>query len=101
MFTDNDELAAKLHDRFARTKQALLPRRGRLQFRLDAMQAAILDIKLKHLGRYTSPHAAKPPISTIRAFAENKSITIPFREGNNKNVFHQYTLILNGLTGTD
>jgi len=32
-----------------------------------------------------------------KAFAENKSITIPFREGNNKHVFHQYTLILNGV----
>lgn len=97
MFTDNDELAAKLrmiasHGQSKRYYHDVVG----CNSRLDAMQAAILDIKLKHLDEYIAARR-KAADFYDKAFAENKSITIPFREGNNKHVFHQYTLILNGV----
>ena len=62
--------------------------------RLDAIQAAILDIKLNHLDDYIAARRKAADFYDA-AFADNKHITIPFRAGNNKHVFHQYTLILN------
>jgi dTDP-4-amino-4,6-dideoxygalactose transaminase len=64
--------------------------------RLDAMQAAILNIKLKHLNEYIAARR-KAADYYDTAFAENKKITIPFRDNHNKHVFHQYTLVLNGV----
>jgi dTDP-4-amino-4,6-dideoxygalactose transaminase len=64
--------------------------------RLDAMQAAILNIKLKHLDEYIDARR-KAADYYDAAFAQNKKITIPFRDSNNKHVFHQYTLILNDV----
>ena len=61
--------------------------------RLDAMQAAILDVKLKHLKDY--------PLSRIEAadrydtlLQEVEGIATPFRANNRNHVFHQYTLII-------
>lgn len=64
--------------------------------RLDAIQAAILDIKLKHLDAYIDARR-KAADFYDKAFSDNKKITTPFRDGNNKHVFHQYTLILDGV----
>lgn len=95
MFTDDDELAAKLrmiasHGQSKRYYHDVVG----CNSRLDAMQAAILDIKLKHLDEYIGARR-KAADFYDKAFAENKMITIPFRDSNNKHVFHQYTLILN------
>ncbi len=64
--------------------------------RLDAIQAAILDIKLKHLDEYIAARR-KAADFYDRAFAGNEKITTPFRDPSNKHVFHQYTLVLNGV----
>lgn len=64
--------------------------------RLDAMQAAILDIKLKHLDEYIEARRKAADFYDA-AFAGNEKITTPYRAANNKHVFHQYTLILNGV----
>ncbi len=64
--------------------------------RLDAIQAAILDIKLKHLDEYIAARR-KAADYYDNAFADNEKITTPFRDSNNKHVFHQYTLVLNGV----
>jgi UDP-2-acetamido-2-deoxy-ribo-hexuluronate aminotransferase len=64
--------------------------------RLDAVQAAILDIKLRHLDEYITARR-KVAAYYDRAFGGNPKITIPFRAVNNKHVFHQYTLVLNGV----
>ncbi|MFC4263807.1 DegT/DnrJ/EryC1/StrS family aminotransferase [Ferruginibacter yonginensis] len=61
--------------------------------RLDAMQAAILDIKLKHLDEYIAARR-KAADFYDKAFANNPKIEVPFRATNNNHVFHQYTLIL-------
>ena len=97
MFTDDDELANKLrmiasHGQSKRYYHDVVG----CNSRLDAMQAAILNIKLKHLDEYIAARR-KAADFYDKAFAENKNITIPFRDGNNKHVFHQYTLILNGV----
>lgn len=97
MFTEDDELAGKLrmiasHGQSKRYYHDVVG----CNSRLDAMQAAILKIKLKHLDEYITARR-KAAGYYDNGFAENKKITIPFRDGNNKHVFHQYTLILNGV----
>jgi dTDP-4-amino-4,6-dideoxygalactose transaminase len=61
--------------------------------RLDAMQAAILDIKLTHLDEYI--HARRKAADFYdKAFAGHSKIKTPLRTENNRHVFHQYTLTL-------
>lgn len=59
--------------------------------RLDALQAAILDVKLKYLDDYI---AARQQVAAgyDNAFAEIEEIETPFRAKNSSHVFHQYTL---------
>lgn len=64
--------------------------------RLDAVQAAILDIKLKHLDEYIAARV-KAANYYDSAFAGNPKITTPYRAGFCNHVFHQYTLILEGV----
>lgn len=97
MFTDEDTLAEKLrmiasHGQSKRYYHDVVG----CNSRLDAMQAAILNIKLKHLDEYIAARR-KAADFYDKAFAGNKFITVPFRDANNKHVFHQYTLILNGV----
>ena len=64
--------------------------------RLDAMQAAILDIKLTKLDEYIDARR-KAAKYYDEAFANNDKITTPFNCSNNDHVYHQYTLTLNGV----
>ena len=64
--------------------------------RLDSIQAAILDIKLKHLDEYNDARFNAAEYYTS-AFADNPRIKTPFISTGNKHVFHQYTLILDGI----
>lgn len=61
--------------------------------RLDSIQAAVLNVKLKHLNQYNEArrHAAA---FYSNAFASNPKITAPIIAEGNTHVFHQYTLIL-------
>lgn len=62
--------------------------------RLDSIQAAVLNVKLKHLNQYNE--ARKKAASFYsNAFASNSKITVPHIANGNTHVFHQYTLILN------
>jgi len=97
IFTDDDALANQLrmiasHGQSKRYYHDVVG----CNSRLDAMQAAILDIKLKHLDEYIDARR-KAADYYDAAFAGNKKINTPFRDGNNKHVFHQYTLILDGV----
>ncbi len=61
--------------------------------RLDSIQAAVLNVKLKHLNHYNE--ARKQAASFYsNAFASNSKITVPHIADGNTHVFHQYTLIL-------
>lgn len=64
--------------------------------RMDALQAAILNIKLPLLDSYISARR-KAADFYDDAFKGNKRITVPFRAEYSKHVFHQYTLILDNI----
>jgi dTDP-4-amino-4,6-dideoxygalactose transaminase len=95
MFTNDDALAASLrmiasHGQSKRYYHDVVG----CNSRLDAMQAAILDIKLKHLDEYINARRAAADFYD-KAFAGYNMISTPYRAANNRHVFHQYTLILN------
>lgn len=64
--------------------------------RLDTIQAAVLEIKLKKLDEYID---ARRKVADFydAAFAGNSKITTPYRAEYCKHVFHQYTLVLDGV----
>ena len=97
LFTDDDELAVKLkmianHGQSKRYYHEVVG----CNSRLDTIQAAVLNIKLKKLDEYID---ARRKVADYydRAFANNPKIATPFRAGNTKHVFHQYTLQLEGV----
>jgi len=61
--------------------------------RLDTLQAAILNIKLKRLDEYIAARR-KAADHYDKAFAENPHTITPYRADHCIHVFHQYTLIL-------
>ena len=97
MFTNDDELAGKLkmianHGQSKRYYHDMVG----CNSRLDAMQAAILNVKLPLLDQYIDARR-KAADFYDNAFAGNEKITTPFRADNCKHVFHQYTLILHNV----
>ncbi|MDQ6904001.1 MAG: DegT/DnrJ/EryC1/StrS family aminotransferase [Bacteroidota bacterium] len=97
IFTDDDELAEKLkmianHGQKAKYYHELVG----CNSRLDALQAAILNIKLPLLDSYIDARI-KAADFYDKAFAGNEHITTPFRADYCKHVFHQYTLILENV----
>ncbi len=61
--------------------------------RLDTIQAAILDVKLKHLDTYNK-NRRKAASYYDQAFASCDKLQTPKRFGNSNHIFHQYTLLL-------
>ena len=61
--------------------------------RLDTLQAAVLEVKLKYLDQYI---AARRRVADYydKALAGCPNLTIPFRAPFTYHVFHQYTLLL-------
>ncbi len=97
IFTNDDELAVKMkmianHGQRTRYYHDLVG----CNSRLDTMQAAILDIKLKHLDEYITARR-KAADYYDQAFGGQPGIRIPFRASYCHHVFHQYTLILEGV----
>jgi len=97
MFTNDDELAEKLkmianHGQKARYYHEMVG----CNSRLDALQAAILNIKLPLLDSYIDARI-KAADFYDKAFAGNEKITISYRADYCKHVFHQYTLILENV----
>ncbi len=97
MFTNDDTLAEKLrmianHGMKVRYYHDSIG----VNSRLDTIQAAVLNVKLKQLDTYIAnrQHAAAYYDS---AFANHPNITIPARDPKSTHVFHQYTLVLKGV----
>jgi len=61
--------------------------------RLDTIQAAILDVKLKHLNTYNN-NRRKAADYYDHAFASCDNLQTPKRFGKSNHIFHQYTLVL-------
>lgn len=64
--------------------------------RLDAVQAAVLNVKLPRLDGYI---AARIKVADYydRVLGVSDNIITPFRDGKSKHVFHQYTVQLKGV----
>ena len=97
IFTNDDLLAEKLkmianHGQKARYYHEIVG----CNSRLDALQAAILNIKLPLLDGYIDARR-KAADYYDNAFAGHDKITTPYRAGYCKHVFHQYTLILENI----
>lgn len=97
IFTDDDALADKLrmianHGQKVRYYHEVVG----CNSRLDTIQAAILDVKLKRLNDYI---AARQQVAAAydRAFAGHPAITTPKVAEGNTHVYHQYTLQLEGV----
>ncbi len=65
--------------------------------RLDSIQAAILNIKLKELDNYITARRNAAAFYN-NAFANNSRITVPFVAPYSNHVYHQYTLLLDGVS---
>lgn len=97
MFTNDDALAEKLkmianHGQKIKYYHDVVG----CNSRLDALQAAILNIKLPLLDSYIAARI-KAADFYDKAFAGNRKITTPFRATYCKHVFHQYTMILENV----
>lgn len=69
--------------------------------RLDSIQAAVLDIKLRHLDTYNANRRAAADLYD-KAFADVEGLATPWRASNCNHVFHQYTLrVLGGRAKRD
>ena len=97
MFTNDDTLAEKLrmisnHGMKVRYYHDSIG----VNSRLDTIQAAVLNVKLAHLDTYIA-NRQRAAAYYDKAFANHPNITIPARDPKSTHVFHQYTLVLNGV----
>lgn len=97
IFTNDDKLAEMLrvvvnHGMKVRYYHDLIG----VNSRLDSIQAAVLDVKLKYLDTYIADrqHAAA---AYDKAFSNNPHLIIPQRYEKSTHVFHQYTLVLKNI----
>lgn len=97
LFTNDDELASKLTmiANHGQSKKYYHDVVG-CNSRLDTIQAAVLNVKLKKLDEYIAARR-KAADYYDRAFANHPKITTPFRAPYSTHVFHQYTLQLEGV----
>ncbi|MFY8019598.1 MAG: DegT/DnrJ/EryC1/StrS family aminotransferase [Bacteroidia bacterium] len=97
VFTNNPVIAEKLrmianHGQKIQYKHDIIG----VNSRLDAIQAAVLNVKLKYLNAFEIAR------KNVADFYDSKlsldaRFTIPVRSHFSSHVFHQYTMILNGI----
>ena len=98
IYTDDDQLAAKIraivnHGMVRRYYHDIVG----VNSRLDSIQAAILDVKLRYLDEYAKSRQ-KAASAYDSYFSGHPSLQVPRRFANSTHVFHQYTLVAkNGL----
>lgn len=97
IFTNDDELAKKMRSvvNHGMTVRYYHDYVG-VNSRLDSIQAAVLNIKLKHLNEYNDARRAAANYYD-KAFANNSKIKTPVRFEKSNHIFHQYTLVLNNV----
>ena len=93
IFTNNDELAHTIrgmvnHGMYVRYHHDVVG----VNSRLDSVQAAILDIKLKYLDYYNESRKAAA-LKYNQRLKDHPNLIIPYRKGDcDSHVYHQYTL---------
>ncbi len=93
MFTNDDEIAKQLrvmanHGMTVRYYHDFIG----VNSRLDSIQAAVLDVKLKYLDEYNAARS-KAAQYYNNAFAGNPKIKTPTKAVNTTHVYHQYTIV--------
>jgi dTDP-4-amino-4,6-dideoxygalactose transaminase len=96
IFTDDDALASRLkmianHGQSRRYYHDLVG----CNSRLDSIQAAVLNVKLKSLDAYIAARRSAADFYDA-AFKAYPKISTPYRAPYSHHVFHQYTLVLEG-----
>jgi UDP-2-acetamido-2-deoxy-ribo-hexuluronate aminotransferase len=97
IFTNNDELAAKMraianHGMVVRYYHDVVG----VNSRLDSIQAAVLQVKLRFIDEYiTARQAAAAYYNAV--FSKSDKLIIPAQNEKSTHVFHQYTLKLKGV----
>lgn len=94
IYTNDDQLAEKLrmvanHGQRIKYHHEMVG----CNSRLDAMQAAILNVKLNYLDSYIDARRAVAD-QYDRILGQSDKIIVPFRDGKSRHVFHQYTVQL-------
>ena len=97
IFTDDDALASRLkmianHGQSRRYYHDMVG----CNSRLDSIQAAVLNVKLRQLDAYIAARRAAAD-HYDKAFKAHPKIKTPFRASYSHHVFHQYTLVLEGV----
>jgi len=97
IFTDDDALASRLkmianHGQSRRYYHDVVG----CNSRLDSIQAAVLNVKLKSLDDYIAARRAAAD-HYDNAFKAHPKIRTPYRAPYSQHVFHQYTLVLEGV----
>ena len=93
IFTDDDALAARIrfivnhgmHVRYYHEEIGV-------NSRLDSIQAAVLDVKLKHLDEYATARQ-QAAAAYDKAFGNNPHLQVPEKSAFSTHVYHQYTLV--------
>ena len=100
IFTNSDDLATTLryvvnHGMGKRYYHDMIG----VNSRLDSIQAAILDVKLKRLDDYAAARRRAADYYDA-AFAGCPNLKTPLRSAYSTHVFHQYTLVTEGIDRT-
>jgi UDP-2-acetamido-2-deoxy-ribo-hexuluronate aminotransferase len=98
IFTNDDALAEKLkmianHGQKERYYHDIVG----CNSRLDSIQAAVLDVKLRHLDEYIAARQ-KAAAFYDKAFSGCEKIKVPYIADYTNHVYHQYTLLLEGVS---
>ena len=101
IFTNDDALAEKLkmianHGQKERYYHDVVG----CNSRLDSIQAAILDVKLTHLDEYITARQQAASFYD-KVFKGHEKISVPFTASFTNHVYHQYTILLNGVNRDD
>lgn len=92
IFTNDDVLGERLNTICNHgSKVRYYHERIGVNSRLDSMQAAVLDIKLRHLDKYNASRSIAADLYDEH-FSGIEGLQIPARSAHAKHVFHQYTL---------
>jgi len=97
IFTNDDELANQCriianHGMVVRYYHDLIG----VNSRLDSIQAAILNVKLKYLNEYSEARNKAANVYN-QAFSKSKNLQVPEQFAQSTHVFHQYTLLTKNI----